>query len=301
MSVVPRGGAGNDQHLHTVPHQLPAHAKKPFLRTVELTRLAMDGIQEEKARLQSTMRTRWAQAGFGALASIGAIVGLMWLIGKGEKATVPAIESAIMDQDKFRACQVRHWDHKEKNGPFKRALLQGLGFGTVAIALASFSRVFKALAGSTEDVVMSILRGYKGWFVQEEELLQGTLLELRESLHRARNNQAGKEGSLYGAAEQVTYYRSDVISQYEYVMWRFQNLIALMYLITPKRNHGLLTRDVEEIIAYNQAFADQLEKDCNQNTHGFWTKYSAETMMMFHANTECMKEFITRFKTKLCR
>ena len=304
--ALPRDPTAVDRpQLHSAPGQLSGNKARPFLRDVELTRLSMPAIEEEKSRLQSEYRKRWVQAFGGTVASVGAIALVIWFIKSFERGgasggSTPTAQT--MTQEAFNAREDVRREREAKRGPWNNSTILGsFAIGSFGIVATSFQRVFKLLAGTTEEVLLSIFRGYKGWFEQEEEMLQGTLLELRESLHRARNNQAGKEGSLYGASEQVTYYRSDVISQYEYVIWRFQNLIALMYLIAPKRNHAMLTNEVQEMIAYNETFAAHLEKDCNVNTHGFWTKYSAETLMMFHALTECMKEFVTRFKTKLRR
>lgn len=288
--AMPRDPVATD--LHTAPTSRAGQQSRPFLREVKLSRLNMDSIQEEITRLQAWRLKHLAQAVVGSAAMVGAITGVTMLAKKYGNS---GMKKASTEEYNGWKMSRGNW-----NDPLN-ILIGSLIVGVVGVTVTSFQRVFKLLAATTEEVLISVFRGYKGWFAQEEELLQGTLLELRESLHRARNNQVGREGSLYGINEQVTYYRSDVISQYEYVIWRFQNLIALMYLMAPTRNKALLGKEVQEMISYSETFAAQLEKDCNNNTHGFWTKYSADTLMMFHAMTECMKEFVTRFKVKLCR
>ena len=278
---------------------MPRTTTLSYMRKAELTRLSDDAIVAEESRLKSKRRKRLVQAGVGSVVFVATLCGLVKLdsMVRSNDASLQGKAKDALEEMKLRRDLSNSW--------IKKIFLGSIAAGGAALVVTNCQRIFQLVFGSVEDVMVTLFRGYGAWFAAEEEAIKGTMFELREALHGARAQQMGKEGQLYpghdSSGEQVTYYRSDIITQYEYLVWRLKTLIALMYLIAPKKNHAALTASADEVMAYFDGFATQLEGDLNTKTRGFVTHYSHDTMQMLHGVMECIKEFIVTFTVKLRR
>lgn len=261
---------------------------------VQLTRVSLDAIQQSKELFENERAKRRRQA-----LLVCSVVCAGWFAMRrlSHSSGTVADQSAAAP---VQSPQTQTNPLSLKNLPKTFMMLTALGVLVPAIGAIS-----KVGIEALWDIGAALGYGYDGPFAQEEEALQGLMLELREVLRRVRAAQTGREGGVVAPgrvdayeSDQGAYYSLGIVSIYEYMVWRFQNLMALMYLIAPERNHPALTREVEELITCVNQFADQLEFDANNRNDGV-ARYSATTVKMAYGLIERVKHFIPRFLLKL--
>lgn len=174
-------------------------------------------------------------------------------------------------------------------------VMLGLTVGIAGLVFTTGQHALRVVSGTLEEALNLWAHGYKYWYNSLAERVQATFNNLRESLIQARKiaQSSYDPGVLTRHVQRLssgavvsTHYRADIITMYQVGLGMLERLIAVMYLRAPEEQHVALHNQAIKLSHKINAFANRLERDLNEGTHGFLTDYQDSTLEKYHAAFE---------------